>query len=133
MPENSVVGLHKFHCIWFLSLQIANTLTNNVFSGGLMPLFRHTNKQGRGLTVVYSTTFHWYILWQTSAADTEVVKQGYVAPRLKSSLQQLYGHHHALVYHYRIFSSQMAVDLLSFTYIFYFSYHRQDFQKFYYE
>jgi hypothetical protein len=42
----------------------------------------------------------------------KLLKQGYVAPRLKSLLQKLYGHHHNLVDRYEISISQMTMDLL---------------------
>ena len=41
----------------------------------------------------------------------KLLKQGYVAPRLKSLLQNLYGHHHNLGDHYEISISQMTMDL----------------------
>ena len=44
-----------------------------------------------------------------------LLKQGYSAPRLKSSLQKFYGHHHDLVDRYEISISQMTIDLLHFT------------------
>ena len=45
----------------------------------------------------------------------KLLKQGYVAPRLKSSIQQLYGRHHNLVDRYEISISQMTMYLLLFT------------------
>ena len=42
-------------------------------------------------------------------------KQGYVAPKLKSSLQEFYGRHHDLVVRYEIPISQMTMALLLFT------------------
>ena len=44
----------------------------------------------------------------------KLLKQGYVAPRLKSSLQTLYGRHHNLVDRYELSISQMTMDLLLF-------------------
>jgi hypothetical protein len=44
-----------------------------------------------------------------------LLKQGYAAPRLKSSLQQFYGRHRNLVDRYEISTSQMTMDLLPFT------------------
>ena len=44
----------------------------------------------------------------------KLLKQGYVAPKLKLSLQQLCGRHHNLVDHYEISISQMTMDLLLF-------------------
>jgi hypothetical protein len=44
-----------------------------------------------------------------------LLKQGYVAPRLKLSQQKLYGRHHNLVDRYEISISQMTMDLLLFT------------------
>ena len=39
---------------------------------------------------------------RTHLLTQKLLKQGYVAPRLKSSLQKLYGHHHNLVDRYEI-------------------------------
>jgi hypothetical protein len=54
----------------------------------------------------------------------EILKQGYVAPVLKSSLHKLYGRHHNLVDHYEISISQITfyVDV-------YFLYHCQYFYQ----
>ena len=57
------------------------------------------------------------------------LKQGCVDPRLKSSLQKLYGHHHNLVDRYEISISQMAMDLSLFMQMFSFLYHCQDFYR----
>jgi len=57
-----------------------------------------------------------------------LLKQGHAAPRLKSSLQNFYGHHHDqhdLVDRYAISIHQMTMDLLLFMWmIFSFLYHR---------
>ena len=45
----------------------------------------------------------------------KLLKQGYVAPRLKSSLQKLYVRHHNLIDRYEISTSQMTMDLFLFT------------------
>jgi len=45
----------------------------------------------------------------------KLLKQGYVASTLKSSLQKLYGRHHNLVDRYGISISQKTMDLLLFT------------------
>ena len=45
----------------------------------------------------------------------KLLKQGYVAPKLKFSLQKLYGRHHNLVESDEISISQMTMDLLLFT------------------
>jgi len=45
----------------------------------------------------------------------KLLKQGYVAHRLKSSLQRFYGRHHNLVDHYEIFIFQITMDDLLFT------------------
>ena len=45
----------------------------------------------------------------------KLLKQGYVTPRLKSSLQQFHGHNHNLIDRYEISMSQMTMDLLLFT------------------
>jgi hypothetical protein len=47
-----------------------------------------------------------------------MLKHGYVAPRLKSSLQNFYGHHDKLVDRYKIFISQMKMELFPFMLIF---------------
>jgi hypothetical protein len=57
----------------------------------------------------------------------KLLKQGYLTARVKSSLQKLYGLHHNLVDRYEISISEMTMDLLFFTYMFYFFYHCQDF------
>ena len=44
----------------------------------------------------------------------KLLKQGYVAPKLKSSQQKLYGRHHDLVDRYERFISQITMDLLLF-------------------
>jgi len=53
----------------------------------------------------------------------KLLKQGYVAPRLKSSLRKLYGGHRKLVDRYEISISQMTMDLLLFTQMFSVLYH----------
>jgi hypothetical protein len=45
----------------------------------------------------------------------KLLKQSYVAPRLKSSLQKFYCRHHNLVESYEISIPQMTMDLLLFT------------------
>jgi hypothetical protein len=40
----------------------------------------------------------------------KLLKQGYVAPQLKSVVQRMYGRHHERVYSYTLFISQMAMD-----------------------
>ena len=52
---------------------------------------------------------------RTQLLTQEKLKQGYVAPRLKSSLQTFYSSHHNLVDHYKISISQITMDLLLFT------------------
>ena len=42
----------------------------------------------------------------------KLLKIGYVASKLKSSLTKLYGHYHDLVERYEILISQMTMDLL---------------------
>ena len=44
-----------------------------------------------------------------------LLKQGYIAPMLKSSLQKFYGRHHNLADRYEISISKMTMDLLLFT------------------
>ena len=46
-----------------------------------------------------------------------LLMQGYVSPRLKSSLEIYYSYHHELVDSYEISRSQMKMDLFLFTYI----------------
>jgi len=50
-----------------------------------------------------------------------LLKQGYVATRLKSSLQKFDGRHHNLVDRYKISISQMTMN--HFTFMFSFLYH----------
>ena len=56
--------------------------------------------------LVTSTVIFWTELIQ------KLLKQGYVAPRLKSWLQEFYGGHNNLVDRYKISISQMKMDLL---------------------
>jgi len=56
-------------------------------------------------------------------SSAQMLKHGYVAPRLKSSLQNFYGHHDKLVDRYKIFISQMKMELFPFMLIFSFLYH----------
>ena len=55
------------------------------------------------------------ILERAQLLTQKLFKQCYVAPRLKSSLQKLYGRHHDLVNCYGMSISQMTMDLLFFT------------------
>jgi hypothetical protein len=61
------------------------------------------------LELVTSTVIFWTELTQ------KLLKQGYVAPRLKSLLQKFYGRHHNLVDRYEISLSHMKMDPLLFT------------------
>jgi len=45
----------------------------------------------------------------------KLLKQGYVSPKLNSSLRKSDGHHHDLVDCYKISISQLTMDLLLFT------------------
>jgi hypothetical protein len=45
----------------------------------------------------------------------KLLKQGYLAARVKSSLQKLYGLHHNLVDRYEISISEMTMDLFKMT------------------
>ena len=56
----------------------------------------------------------------------KLIKQGYVAPRLKSSLNIIYGHHHTLVNRNERSIYQMAMHFLFLTYMFSFLYYCQD-------
>ena len=58
------------------------------------------------------------IFWTAQLLTKKLLRQGYVAPSLKSSLQKFYGRHHNLVDHYEISISQMTMDLLLFTQMF---------------
>ena len=49
----------------------------------------------------------------------QLLKQSYAPPELKSSLQTFYGCHHELLDRYEISISQMTMDLLLFTQIFF--------------
>ena len=63
-------------------------------------------------------TFHnsFFILELVPSSDFLDAKiQGYVSPRLKSTLQKFYVRHHNLVDCYEISISQMTMDLLLFT------------------
>ena len=51
---------------------------------------------------------------QTSTTGAQL-KQGYVAPTLKSSLQTSYGRHPDLVPRYEIFISEIIIDLFPIT------------------
>jgi hypothetical protein len=44
----------------------------------------------------------------------KLLKQSYIAIRLKSLLQKCYGHHHNVVDHYEISISPITMDLLFF-------------------
>jgi hypothetical protein len=44
----------------------------------------------------------------------KLLKKGYVAPRLKSSLHKFYGRHHELFDRYEISISQMTMDMFPF-------------------
>jgi hypothetical protein len=46
----------------------------------------------------------------------KLLKQGYIVPRLKSSLQKFFGRNHELVDRYEISISQMTMNLFPFTY-----------------
>ena len=43
----------------------------------------------------------------------KLLSQGYVKPRLESSLRKFYGRHHELVDHYGISVSQMTIDMFA--------------------
>jgi hypothetical protein len=53
-----------------------------------------------------------FFLDRAQLLTQKLLKQGYVAPRLKSSLQKCYGRHQDLVDRYEIPISQMTIDLL---------------------
>ena len=59
----------------------------------------------------------------------KLLKQGCIAPGLKSSLQKFYGRHHNLVGRYEISISQMAMNILLYTQMFSFLYHCKDFYR----
>ena len=58
---------------------------------------------------------------QSWSVDADTTQQGYIASRLKSSLQKIYGRHQDLVDRYDIFISQMTMDLLFFKQICFFT------------
>ena len=64
--------------------------------------------------ICYSRTCDRYgdFLDRAQLPTLKLLKQGYFAPKLKSSLRQLYGHHHDLVNCYEISISQLTMDLL---------------------
>ena len=53
------------------------------------------------------------VQYRAQLLTQKVLKQGYVDPRLKSSIQKLYGRHHNLLYRIEIFTS---MDIFSFLY-----------------
>jgi hypothetical protein len=55
--------------------------------------------------------YHDVLLDRTSWLTQKLQKQGYVAPRLLSSLKRLYGRHHVLIDRYEISASQIGTDL----------------------
>ena len=55
--------------------------------------------------------YHDVLLDRTNWLTRKLEKQGYVAPRLLSSLKRLYGRHHVLVDRYEISASQIGTDL----------------------
>jgi hypothetical protein len=55
------------------------------------------------------------VLDRAQLLTQKLLKQGYVAPTFKSSLQKFYGRHHNLVDRYEISISQKTMDLLLFT------------------
>jgi len=52
-----------------------------------------------------------FLDWAQLQMTQRLLKEGYIAPMLKSWLQKLYGRHHDLVYCYEISISQMTMDL----------------------
>ncbi len=58
-----------------------------------------------------------------------LLQQGYVASRLKSSHQKFYGRHHNVVDHYELAISQMTMALLHFKQMFTFLYLCQDYYR----
>ena len=62
----------------------------------------------------FRVSFIHFLIWFDSQ---ELLKQNYVASRLKSSQQKLYSCHHKLVDRYEISISQIAIGLFPFTYI----------------
>ena len=72
---------------------------------------KQTNKQSYSRACAqYSDTMD-----RAQLLTQKLLKQGYVTPRLKSSLQTFYGRHHEMVDHYDISISQMTMDILPFT------------------
>ena len=52
------------------------------------------------------------VQYRAQLLTQKVLKQGYVDPRLKSSMQKLYGRHHNLLYRIEIFTSMDIFSLL---------------------
>ena len=52
-------------------------------------------------------------LYRARTLTNKLLEQGYVATRLKSSLQKFYGHHHELVDRYGVSISTMKTDLFN--------------------
>ena len=80
----------------------------------------------RSLHVSNSQLPHSDFLYSAQLLTQKRINQGYIAPRLKSSLNKLYRHHN-LVDRYEISIFQMTIDLLHFTKMFSFLYHCQCF------
>ena len=83
---------------------------------------------------VYISQLIRYSIWslcldRAQLLTQKLLKHGNVAPRLKSSIQKLYGRHHDLVDCYEISISIMTIDLLLFMEMFSFLYHCQDFYR----
>jgi hypothetical protein len=53
-------------------------------------------------------------LYRAQLLTQKLLKQGYVASRLKSSIQKFYGCHHNLVDRYELSITQMTIYLLLF-------------------
>ena len=61
--------------------------------------------------LIFHSLFQSDFLDRVHLLTQKLLNQGYVAPRLKSSLQKLLGRHHDLVDSYEISISQMTMDL----------------------
>ena len=76
-------------------------------------LYPAVDDLGPTYIIRYSTACAQYsdFLDRDQLLTQKLLKQGYVASRLKSLLHKLYGSHHDLVDRYEISISQMTMDL----------------------
>ena len=107
------------HAGWYCLLNVSNILRQH-----------HQRISWRSQLIRSRTSAQYsYFLERSQLFTQKLFKQGYLSPRLQSSLQKLYGRHRNLVDPYEISISQMTMNLLFFTWMFYFLYHCQDFYR----